>query len=75
MKFPDAYDEIRELLASRTQADPLLTAQDIWDLLEGWPVPNVRTVQRYMDHIRNEKSVVERHNVVVCRQTSPRHVG
>jgi len=71
--YKPAIDQVREILAARSQAEPLLEARDVWDLLECWPVPSLRTVQRYMNEIRNEGSVVERQNIGVRRQTSPGH--
>jgi hypothetical protein len=71
--YKPAIDQVREILGSRSQAEPLLEARDIWDLLDCWPVPSVRTVQRYMNEIRNEGTVVERQNIGVRRQTSPPH--
>jgi hypothetical protein len=72
--YGPAFEQVRQILASRTQAEPLLEAKDIWHQLTCWPVPPLRTVQRYMHEIRTAQPVVER-QVVVRRQTSPHHVG
>ena len=49
-----AREEIRAILASRTQAQPLLEAADIWDELTCWPLPSLRTIRRFMEQIRAE---------------------
>jgi len=52
--YRPAIEQVREILAGRSQAQPLLEARDVWDLLNCWPVPSVRTVRRYMEQIRDE---------------------
>lgn len=49
-----AREEIRQILAKRTQADPLLDAPDIWDELTCWPIPSLRTIRRFVEQIRAE---------------------
>ena len=55
--YASALEEIRAILASRTQAQPLLEAQDIWDALTCWPIPSLRTIRRFMEQIRAESEV------------------
>lgn len=72
--YRTAREQIEAMLSSRTQADPLLEAEEIWDELDCWPVPSVRTVQRYMDEIRNGIGV-QRQEVGAERQTQPKKPG
>lgn len=68
--YREAQEQIRAILASRTQAEPLLEGAEVWELLTCYPVPSVRTVQRYIDAIRHGEGFdVERHGFDVCRQT------
>lgn len=53
-RYASALDEIRAILASRTQAQPLLEAADVWDELTCWPIPSLRTIRRFMEQIRAE---------------------
>jgi hypothetical protein len=59
-RYTAALNEIRELLAGRTQADPMLEARDVWEELICYPVPSVRTVRRLMDKVRSETGFVRR---------------
>lgn len=65
-RYATAFEQIREILSARTQAQPLLEAAEIWDTLTCYPVPSVRTIQRFMDEIRRENADTfgaERHGV------------
>lgn len=53
-RYTAALDEIRGLLASRSQADPVLEARDVWEELTCYPVPSLRTVRRLMEQVRTE---------------------
>lgn len=52
-RYPAAFQRIRALLAARSQAEPLLEAEEIRAILGGWP--DVRTIQRYVARIRDER--------------------
>jgi len=54
-RYSSALEEIRSLLASRSQADPVLEARDVWEELTCYPVPSLRTVRRLMEQIRNDQ--------------------
>jgi hypothetical protein len=56
-RYASALEEIRAILTSRTQAQPLLEAQDVWDALTCWPIPSLRTIRRFMEQIRAESEV------------------
>jgi hypothetical protein len=53
-RYASALEEIRAILASRTQAQPLLEAADVWDELTCWPIPSLRTIRRFVEQIRAE---------------------
>lgn len=53
-RYQAALDEIRSLLASRSQADPMLEAGDVWEELSVYPVPSLRTVRRLIEQVRTE---------------------
>lgn len=53
-RYAPALKEIRALLGSRSQADPVLEARDVWEELTCYPVPSLRTVRRLMEQIRAE---------------------
>jgi hypothetical protein len=57
-RYTLAFERIRALLESRSQAEPLLEAEEIREQLGGWPT--VRTIQRYVEQIRGEQIVVQR---------------
>lgn len=54
MRYQNACDQIREILASRTQAQPILEAKDVWRLLKCDSAPSLRSVRRYMEDIRKD---------------------
>lgn len=56
-RYASALEEIRAILASRTQAQPLLEAAQVWDELTCWPIPSLRTIRRFMEQIRAESEV------------------
>lgn len=53
-RYAAALDEIRALLAGRTQADPMLDARDVWEELRCYPVPSLRTIRRLIEQVRAE---------------------
>jgi hypothetical protein len=53
-RYASALEEIRSLLASRSQADPMLDARDVWEELTCYPVPSRRTVRRLIEQVRAE---------------------
>jgi hypothetical protein len=55
-RYASALEEIRAILAKRTQAEPLLEAADIWDELTCWPLPSLRTIRRFVEQIRAESA-------------------
>jgi hypothetical protein len=59
-RYTAALAEIRSILSGRTQADPMLEAQDVWEELTCYPVPSLRTVRRLMDKVRSETGFVRR---------------
>ena len=50
-RYGTAFERIRAILAARSQAQPLLEAQEIRAQLGG--SPSIRTVRRYIESIRN----------------------
>lgn len=71
-RYATAYEQIRAILESRTQADPILNANDISDELTCWPIPPLRTIRRYMEHVRieSEKSRLLGHRGQTARKTA-----
>lgn len=59
-RYVTAYDQIRELLASRSQAEPILQAKHVSDELTCWPIPPLRTIRRYVEQIRAEAGIDRR---------------
>ncbi len=59
-RYESALEEIRALLSSRSQADPVLEARDVWDELTCYPVPSLRTIRRLIEQIRAEAGVGRR---------------
>jgi hypothetical protein len=53
-RYADAYQQIREILAARSQSEPLLEAKEVWDELTCWPIPSIRTIRRQMEAIRSD---------------------
>ena len=53
-RYATALEQIRALLQSRSQAQPILQAKHISDELNCWPVPPLRTIRRYMEQVRKE---------------------
>jgi hypothetical protein len=58
-RYTLAFERIRALLESRSQAQPLLEAEEIRRQLGGWP--SIRTVRRYVESIRNGDVQIGRH--------------
>jgi hypothetical protein len=58
--WPATLERIRQLLAQRSQAAPLLTAHEIRAILGG--SPTLRTVERYMRQIRDRQLMVGHSN-------------
>jgi len=56
--YGTAYEQIRVLLASRSQAEPILQAKHVSDELTCWPVPPLATIRRYMHRVRSEPANV-----------------
>jgi len=56
-RYASALEQIRAILSSRTQAEPLLEAEDLWNEINCWPVPSLRTIRRFMEQIRAEAEV------------------
>jgi hypothetical protein len=54
-RYATAYEQIRAILESRTQAQPLMTAKHMSNELTCWPVPPLRTIRRYMEQVRFAK--------------------
>lgn len=54
VRYAAALSEIRSLLAGRSQAEPILEAPAVWEVLTCWPVPSVRAVRRLMEQVRAE---------------------
>lgn len=52
--YSPARAQIAQILAGRSQAQPILSARDLSDLLTCSPlmVPPLRTIRRYMEQIR-----------------------
>jgi hypothetical protein len=59
-RYATALEQIRALLASRSQAQPLMTAKHISDELTCWPVPPLRTIRWYMQQVRKEYETCHR---------------
>jgi hypothetical protein len=53
-RYATAFEQIREILESRTQASPILQAKHVSDELTCWPIPPLRTIRRYMEQVRKE---------------------
>jgi hypothetical protein len=53
-RYATAFEQIREILESRTQAMPILTCKHLSDELTCWPIPPLRTIRRFMEQVRNE---------------------
>jgi len=64
-RYRTAFERIRAILVGRSQAEPLLQAEEIRSQLGGWP--STRTIQRYIERIRADQ-------IGVQRQTSPSDV-
>jgi hypothetical protein len=63
-RYATAYEQIRAILESRTQAQPLMTAKHMSNELTCWPVPPLRTIRRYMEQVRSESEIGHRGHVV-----------
>jgi hypothetical protein len=63
VRYRAAFESVRALLAARSQAEPLLEADEIRTALGGWP--SLRTVQRYVEDIRSAGAQRQ----IVCRST------
>lgn len=53
-RYATAYEQIRAILESRTQAQPILQAKHVSDELTTWPIPPLRTIRWYMEKLRQE---------------------
>ena len=53
-RYATAFEQIRAILESRTQAMPLLTCKHLSDELTCWPIPPLRTIRRFMEQVRSE---------------------
>jgi hypothetical protein len=53
-RYATAFEQIRAILESRSQAMPILTCKHVSDELTCWPIPPLRTIRRYMEQVRNE---------------------
>jgi hypothetical protein len=58
-RYASAFQQIREILESRTQAQPILQAKHVSDELTCWPIPPLRTIRRYMEHVRQVRKLSE----------------
>jgi hypothetical protein len=59
MKSPyaTAFEQIREILESRTQAMPILTSKEVSEELTCWPIPPLRKIREFMQRTRAAKSM------------------
>lgn len=56
-RYATALEQIRAILHSRTQGQPILQAKHVSDELTCWPIPPLRTIRRYMERIRAEADI------------------
>jgi hypothetical protein len=59
-RYATAFAQIREILESRTQAQPLMTAKHVSDELTCWPIPPLRTIRWYMERVRKDSESCHR---------------
>lgn len=57
-RYATALEQIRAILDSRTQGQPILQAKHVSDELTCWPVPPLATIRRYMHRVRSEPANV-----------------
>lgn len=55
-RYATAFEQIRAILESRTQAMPILTCKHVSDELTCWPIPPLRTIRRFMEQVRRESN-------------------
>lgn len=56
-QYATAKDQIREMLHSRTQGQPLWTWKHVSDQLTVWPIPAPRSIRRMMAEVRAESEL------------------
>ncbi len=53
-RYASALEQVRAILASRSQAEPILQAKHLSDEFACWPIPSLRTIRRMMEQVRLE---------------------